>query len=83
MIALPSHEAGSYGALGANLILCLLYSSTDMIALPAMRPGAMEHWGLITYRETALLFSPKDSAQVDKMGIATIINHEVAHQVRV
>ena len=52
-----------------------------MIALPAMGPSGMEHWGLITYREVALLYSPKDSALVDKMAISNIINHEVAHQV--
>ena len=42
--------------------------------------GAMENWGLITYRETALLFKPGVSALGNKQRIATVISHELAHQ---
>ena len=34
----------------------------DMIAIPDFVSGAMEHWGLITYRETNLLFDERESS---------------------
>lgn len=52
----------------------------DMIAIPDFSAGAMENWGLITYRETALLFKPGVSAIGSKQRIATVISHELAHQ---
>uniref|UniRef100_A0A4W4GQZ5 Aminopeptidase n=1 Tax=Electrophorus electricus TaxID=8005 RepID=A0A4W4GQZ5_ELEEL len=55
-----------------------LYKS-DQIALPDFNAGAMENWGLITYRETALLFDPEVSSSGNKERIATIISHELAH----
>lgn len=41
----------------------------------------MENWGLITYRETALLFDPQTSANGNKQRIATVVAHELAHMV--
>ena len=52
-----------------------------MIAIPSLSFGAMENWGLITYRLSALLHDAKNSAVSDKMAIASIISHELAHQV--
>uniref|UniRef100_A0AAY4B5J4 Aminopeptidase n=1 Tax=Denticeps clupeoides TaxID=299321 RepID=A0AAY4B5J4_9TELE len=52
----------------------------DEIALPDLGPGAMENWGLITYRESALLFVEGVSSETNKEWIATIIAHELAHQ---
>ncbi|XP_061077149.1 aminopeptidase Ey-like [Conger conger] len=54
-------------------------SKSDQIALPDFNAGAMENWGLITYRETALLYDPKMSSNGNKERIATIIAHELAH----
>ncbi len=42
--------------------------------------GAMENWGLITYRETALLASPSSSVG-DLRYIVKVVAHEMAHQV--
>lgn len=53
----------------------------DQIALPDFSAGAMENWGLITYRETALLYNPAVSSNGDKEWVATVISHELAHMV--
>lgn len=42
--------------------------------------GAMENWGLVTYRETALLVDPKNSSLVSKQTVAIVVGHELAHQ---
>ncbi|KAL6465983.1 hypothetical protein MHYP_G00261160 [Metynnis hypsauchen] len=52
----------------------------DLAAVPDFQSGAMENWGLTTYRESALLFDPQKSSASNKLGITTIIAHELAHQ---
>ncbi|ETN63471.1 protease m1 zinc metalloprotease [Anopheles darlingi] len=52
----------------------------DMIALPDFSAGAMENWGLITYRETAMLYEEKVSAISNKQHVITVVAHELAHQ---
>jgi len=52
-----------------------------MIAIPDFAAGAMENWGLITYRETALLWKNNSSSEVNKQRVATVISHELVHQV--
>ncbi len=52
----------------------------DQIAIPDFAAGAMENWGAITYRETVLLFDPKNSAANTKQRIAEVVAHEMAHQ---
>ncbi|TTJ07847.1 Aminopeptidase N [Bagarius yarrelli] len=54
-------------------------SKSDQVALPDFNAGAMENWGLITYRETALLYDPEVSSNGNKERVATIIAHELAH----
>uniref|UniRef100_A0A8C9SY86 Aminopeptidase n=1 Tax=Scleropages formosus TaxID=113540 RepID=A0A8C9SY86_SCLFO len=53
---------------------------TDLAAIPDFQVGAMENWGLTTYRESALLFDPTKSSASEKLGITMIIAHELAHQ---
>lgn len=52
----------------------------DMIALPDFSAGAMENWGLITYRETAMLYKQGVSTNNNKQSVATVVSHELAHQ---
>lgn len=52
-----------------------------MIAIPDFSAGAMENWGLITYRETAMLYQPGVSSETNKQRVVTVITHELAHQV--
>ncbi len=51
----------------------------DFIAVPDFSSGAMENWGAITFRETALLFDPNNSSTATKQRIAEVISHEIAH----
>ncbi|MDO8493330.1 MAG: M1 family metallopeptidase, partial [bacterium] len=52
----------------------------DVIAVPDFAAGAMENWGAITYRETAILVDPEHSAASAKQRVALVIAHELAHQ---
>jgi puromycin-sensitive aminopeptidase len=51
----------------------------DHIAVPDFAAGAMENWGAITYRETALLFDPVNSATQSRQRIMEVVAHEMAH----
>lgn len=51
----------------------------DHVALPDFSSGAMENWGLVTYREVCLLIDDK-SAITSKEFAATVIAHETSHQ---
>ena len=50
------------------------------LALPDFSAGAMENWGLVTYREAYLLLDPANTALDMKQRVATVIAHELAHQ---
>ncbi len=53
---------------------------SDHVALPDFSSGAMENWGLITYRESCLLADPANTPISSKRFIATVIAHELSHQ---
>lgn len=57
------------------------YVPSDLIAIPDFQSGAMENWGLTTYRETSLLYDPEVSSTSDKLWVTLVIGHELAHQV--
>lgn len=52
----------------------------DLIAIPDFANGAMENWGAVTYRETALLVDEEHTSLHSKQWVALIIAHELAHQ---
>lgn len=52
----------------------------DMMAVPDFSAGAMENWGLVTYRESYLLYSPEQSSTSNQQAVASVVAHELAHQ---
>ncbi|KAF2855094.1 aminopeptidase-like protein [Plenodomus tracheiphilus IPT5] len=52
----------------------------DLLAVHEFSHGAMENWGLITYRTTAVLFDPATSADSYRNRVAYVVAHELAHQ---
>uniref|UniRef100_A0A0E0IBI7 Aminopeptidase n=1 Tax=Oryza nivara TaxID=4536 RepID=A0A0E0IBI7_ORYNI len=52
----------------------------DMVAIPDFAAGAMENYGLVTYRETALLYDELLSSASNKQQVAITVAHELAHQ---
>lgn len=53
---------------------------SDHVALPDFSSGAMENWGLITYREVALLADPKTASLENRQYAALVVAHELSHQ---
>ncbi|MFV2000211.1 MAG: M1 family metallopeptidase, partial [Acidimicrobiia bacterium] len=51
----------------------------DMIAIPDFAWGAMENLGCITYRETVLLLDEASATSNEKILVADVIAHEIAH----
>ncbi|KAF9949606.1 hypothetical protein BGZ70_001700 [Mortierella alpina] len=51
----------------------------DLVAVPDFSPGAMENWGLITFRMHALLLA-EDGTNDRKREIAATVIHEISHQ---
>ncbi len=52
----------------------------DQIALPDFESGAMENWGLITYREIALLADPNNRSLSSEQYVSMVVAHELSHQ---
>uniref|UniRef100_A0A147BG10 glutamyl aminopeptidase n=1 Tax=Ixodes ricinus TaxID=34613 RepID=A0A147BG10_IXORI len=51
----------------------------DLIAIPDFSSGAMENWGLITFREARLLYGADTSSSLDVQNVCRVIAHEIAH----
>lgn len=54
-------------------------SKMDMVAVPDFLMGAMENWGLVTYRESRLLYDANTSSDAAQQSIASVIVHELTH----
>ena len=52
----------------------------DLIGVACLSVGAMENWGLITFRENSLLVDPATSSNAQLQAVATIVAHEISHQ---
>ena len=51
----------------------------DLVALPDFAAGAMENVGCVTFREVLLLLDEDTATTVDKLHVAEVIAHELAH----
>uniref|UniRef100_A0A8B9FGJ0 Aminopeptidase n=1 Tax=Amazona collaria TaxID=241587 RepID=A0A8B9FGJ0_9PSIT len=88
--AIPQHINQVEYALNTSVKLLEFYQNyfsinyplekLDLVAIPDFQSGAMENWGLITFRESALLFNSRTSSARDKKLITAVIAHELAHQ---
>ncbi|KIH66429.1 hypothetical protein ANCDUO_03241 [Ancylostoma duodenale] len=67
------------GSCETHLHPAVKFAFSDLVALPDFSAGAMENWGLITFREGLLLADglpePGDASRQ-----ITVIAHELAHQ---
>lgn len=55
----------------------------DQIAIPDFGAGAMENWGLITYRTQYMLYDPNVTTAGTHRFVAVIVAHELAHMVSI
>jgi puromycin-sensitive aminopeptidase len=53
---------------------------SDMVAIPEFAAGAMENWGLVTYREVDMLIDKKTASSRQLQRVAEVVIHELAHQ---
>lgn len=51
----------------------------DMVAVPDFAAGAMENWGLVTYRENQMLYVESESSVLAQQTVASVVVHELAH----
>jgi len=52
----------------------------DMICITEFAMGAMENWGLVTYREVDLMIDAEKASSRQLQRVAIVVAHELAHQ---
>ena len=55
-------------------------SKLDLVTVPDFSAGAMENWGVITFRDTALMVDPSKTSLANRQRVAEVVAHELAHQ---
>jgi aminopeptidase N len=58
----------------------LSFFLSAQVAVPDFAAGAMENWGLVTYRTVLALYDPASTGSAVKQQIAYVVCHELAHQ---
>jgi aminopeptidase N len=53
----------------------------DHIAISELSFGAMENWGLITYRDSRLVLDPDFCGQFELEMVTVTVAHETVHMV--
>ncbi|ODM91272.1 Aminopeptidase N, partial [Orchesella cincta] len=89
----PKHdiekEGGVFGAVAGARILQYFESKfkmdyalrkLDAVGLPQFASGAMENFGLVTYRYAFLVWIPGENTEAERRKIAQVLSHEIAHQ---
>ncbi|CAF1112484.1 unnamed protein product [Adineta ricciae] len=54
-------------------------SKIDLLAVPDFASGAMENWGLISFREDRIIFDEKSASILQKQQLGETMAHEIAH----
>ena len=54
-------------------------SKLDLVAIPDFAAGAMENLGCVTFRDAILLADPENTAQLELVRLAEVVEHELAH----
>ncbi|XP_026480083.1 puromycin-sensitive aminopeptidase-like protein [Ctenocephalides felis] len=52
----------------------------DLVGVTNFSSGAMENWGLVTFREKYILLDLNESTSYDKQMLIVYVGHEIAHQ---
>lgn len=58
------------------------FNFQDLLSVPDFLAGAMEDWGLVSFRSSYLLYDEKRVTLDQKKMITLVIAHELAHQVK-
>jgi len=84
MSGLAAHAAGMVApileAQQAYFAMTYPYEKLDLIAIPEYWPGAMEHPGAITFKDSIILFDSANTSAGQRRQAAQVISHELAHQ---
>jgi len=84
MSGLAAYAAGMVApmleAQQAYFAMAYPYEKLDLIAIPEYWPGAMEHPGAITFKDSIILFDSANTSAGQRRQAAQVISHELAHQ---